>query len=433
MMQSNKMRVVRASTIAVILGGLMSSSLWAGAVTFTPVGPTAVDAGTDIVMTLSVTSVSLASFDAADIIIGSTDAADIAFVYDTAWTSAFSNVTTPAFDVGFYSQDVFVGGNNAASVGSTLVLGTITIDTTGMSGGSHQVVVDNATDGFSRLALAGMTEPLTGAGIFQINGVACSSPIVSAAGSRFISITPQPADSTDPTRFFITSSTWPCVAKFVGVPAPLDLDANGTIDGMGASLVDLIDDAGLLGAQAWSGSACDNLMPFCTTNAQCAVGQLCVPIMRCSESLEPCTTTPNCPVGQTCIPGKLYIAGAAIAPSERNLPPTEYFVQADCGGGQTPPQSVIMKIIGDADGSGIVSATDITLTVLGFQLFYHRPLGDPNGSLSVSVDQRGTNNICGTISPPIVNVADITAVVKSFQLSTYAAEAANNGCTLPCP
>jgi len=433
MMKRNRIFIVSRCYMATILSGLVVSQSLAGTVTFTPVGATTVDAGTDVVMMLSVSAVNLASFDAADIIIGSTDAADIAFVYDPAWTTAFSNTTTPIFDVGFYNQDVFVGGNNATPVGSTLVLGTITINTTGMGGGSHQVVVDNAIDNFSRLALAGVTETLSGAGVFQVNGVPCSSPIVSAAGARFIAISPQPSSSTDPTRFFITSSTWPCVAKFVGPPFPMDLDANGTIDGMSAGLVDLIADAGALGATGWTGMACDNLAPFCASNADCTPGQSCVPIMRCSESLQACATAINCAAGETCIPGKLYVAGNAIAPSVRNAVPTEYFVQADCGAGQTPPQSVQMKLFGDVDGSGIVSASDITLAVLGFQLLYHQPVGAANGSLKVSVDQRGTNNVCDTSAPPIVNAADLTSVVKTFQLSSFASEAMNTGCTLPCP
>ncbi len=194
MMRRTNLFTVMNFYVATVSVAIFLSPSLAATVTFTPIGATTVDAGTDIVMVLSVTAVNLASFDAADIIIGSNDANDIAFTYDPAWTSAFSNTSTPLFDVGFYNQDVFVGGNNITSVGSTLVLGTITVNTTGMSGGLHQVVVDNAIDNFSRLALAGVTESLSGSGSFQVIAPLQSpAPLTGEAGftkDRYISINP---------------------------------------------------------------------------------------------------------------------------------------------------------------------------------------------------------------------------------------------------
>ncbi len=261
--------------------------------------------------------------------------------------------------------------------------------------------------------------------------VSCDTPIVTAVGSRYFSIEPLPLDGA-PTRFFITSPTWPCLAKFVGVPVGVDLDANGTIDGMAATLVDIVNDAGVLSPVKWSGSACDNLAPACTMNSECAVGGSCLPIMRCSESLEPCATTPDCPMGETCVPGKLYVTGPDITPSDRMQPPTQYRVQADCGG-QPPTQTVQMPLFGDTDRSGIINASDITLAVQGFQGFYHRPVGEVGGSLRVSVDHRGTGTVCAVIVPPSVNAADITATIRSFQIITYMQEVAASGCSLPCP
>ncbi len=267
-----------------------------------------------------------------------------------------------------------------------------------------------------------------------IIAVTCDPPIVSTVGSRYFSIEPLPIDGTVPTRFFITSPTWPCLAKFVGDPVPVDLDANGTIDGMAATLVDNFVNAGELTPTQWTGLACDNLSPTCSVDADCGAGGSCLPIMRCSESLEPCAIDADCPVvGETCIPGKLYVTGPDITPSDRNAAPVQYRVQADCGGVQTQPQTVQMQLFGDTDGSGVINAGDITLVVLGFQLFYHLPLGDPNGTLTVTVDHRGSANVCSIAVPPLVNVADITATVRSFQLLTYLDEVANSECSLPCP
>ncbi len=267
-----------------------------------------------------------------------------------------------------------------------------------------------------------------------VPAVTCNTPIVTAVGSRFFSVEPLPADSNVSTRFFITSPTWPCLAKFVGVPVGVDLDANGTIDGMAATLVDVVNDAGVLTPAEWSGFACSNLSPTCMVDGDCGVGGSCDPIMRCSESLQPCAITPDCPMGgETCVPGKLYVGGPDITPSDRNQPPTQYRIQADCGGGQPPIQTVQMHLFGDTDRSGIINATDITLAVQGFQLNYHLPVGEFNGSLTVSVDHRGTATVCSIIVPLSINVADITATVKSFQLATYASEAVAGNCPLPCP
>ena len=142
----------------------------AAVATFTPVGATTVDAGTPLEFVLSVWVESLGGFNTADIIIGAPGSANVSFAYGSAWLSAFSTVTTPTEDVGFYSQDVFVGGNNATSVGAGLVVGLVTIDTTGMFGGTYTLKVDAALDGFSTLGLDGTPEMLNGSISFDVIG-----------------------------------------------------------------------------------------------------------------------------------------------------------------------------------------------------------------------------------------------------------------------
>ncbi len=143
-----------------------SSSLGATA-TFTPVGPTTVLAGTDVMFTVTVASPS--GFDAADIVLGSNDATDLQFVYSAAWTTAFSTVTTLSFDTGFYAQDLFAGGNNATSVGTSMVLGTLTVKTAGMANGTYQVSIDHTLDsGISALWLASVKDLLSDSASFTI-------------------------------------------------------------------------------------------------------------------------------------------------------------------------------------------------------------------------------------------------------------------------
>ena len=158
--------VYRWIAVMTALGATVSLGATA---TFTPVGSTAVMPGTPVVFTVSVATQTLGAFDSADIVIGSNDANDLAFAYSAAWEAAFSNVTPPAADVGFYSQDVFVGGNHTLPVGATLALGTVTVDTAGMIEGVYQVRIDpGLVQDVSSLVFEGVHEDLQGAGAFTI-------------------------------------------------------------------------------------------------------------------------------------------------------------------------------------------------------------------------------------------------------------------------
>ncbi|MBI4717170.1 MAG: hypothetical protein HY763_05150 [Planctomycetes bacterium] len=142
---------------------------WASTATFTPVGPTTVAPGTPLTFQVTLAVSALASFDAADVVIGCAQATDLSFAYSAAWTAAFANVTPPTADVGFYTQDVFVGGNNPNPVGTNLSLGTVTVSTTGMAEGSYTVRIDPSVDrGVSRLTLDGVLEPLSGSATFTL-------------------------------------------------------------------------------------------------------------------------------------------------------------------------------------------------------------------------------------------------------------------------
>lgn len=172
------MRITLGSACIAAALSWAGDSARAATATFTPVGPTHVEAGTNIVFQVTVAVSTLPGFDAADVVIGSDDATDLAFSYSSQWTSAFSTVSTPTFDVGFYAQDVFVGGNHSASVGTSLLLGTITVNTTGMANGAYQLRIENSVDGVSTLARSGTPEALNGSGAFTIG-----PPLVPTLGS----------------------------------------------------------------------------------------------------------------------------------------------------------------------------------------------------------------------------------------------------------
>ncbi len=145
-----------------------AATAFGGTVTFSPNGPSVVPSGTPISFDVTVSADAPGGFNTADIVIGADTATNISFVYSVSWFSAFANVTPVTYDNGLYSQDVFVGGNNPASVGTSVMLGTVVVETVGMNEGFHQIKVDFAIDGASTLGLAGVPEPVAGMGTFEI-------------------------------------------------------------------------------------------------------------------------------------------------------------------------------------------------------------------------------------------------------------------------
>ncbi len=158
--------------VALVLIVEVLSVRWslAATATFAPVGPTTVAAGTDVQMTLTVMAQTLPGIDAADILIGSTDATDLLFTYSAEWIATFDFVKpiTPA-DGYYYPQSILIGGNNPTPVATPLLVGTLTIKTNGMALGTHEVRIDSAVDDdLSGLFLLGLRDPLFGTATFTI-------------------------------------------------------------------------------------------------------------------------------------------------------------------------------------------------------------------------------------------------------------------------
>ncbi len=163
-------RLNRKSKPSLLIAGwmLMATSAYGATATFTPIGPTTVAPGTPVSFTITVSATPPSVFDAADIVIGSNDASSLSFSYSTAWQAAFGNVTPPT-PVMRYAQDVFVGGNNTTPVGTSLALGTVTLQTDGMTEGTFDVRIDpDVGPDVSSLVLAGQHEGLSGLGQFTV-------------------------------------------------------------------------------------------------------------------------------------------------------------------------------------------------------------------------------------------------------------------------
>lgn len=228
----------------------------------------------------------------------------------------------------------------------------------------------------------------------------CRPPFAVSAGSRYIGITPQPPNSTEPVAIFIDSARWSCLGKYVGTPTNLDNDGNGTVDGKVAKLVDNPINAAVLTPAQWGGT--------------------------------------------------VWVTGKDIVPSDRNFGPgppvneSNYRVYTECAGGVlSPPTDVVMLLWGDSDENGIISITDTHLAVQVFQGRFHLPPGPNNGdSTKILMDLSGVR-LCdpdinpGSMNSIFVNFTDIGHFLRSFQGYSYKATVEalppQDGCSMPCP
>lgn len=163
-----------ARFVCAIGAALAAAPALASVASFDPPNASVI-AGTTIQTQLDVTTETLSDFDFAYLLVGSDDAADLGFGFDSDWSTAFNNnVSGPFFDgEGIYAQEVVLGGdNNNVGVGATsLTVGMLSIETTGMALGNYSVSIDFSRDASSELAITGeshQSDPLWGTFNFAI-------------------------------------------------------------------------------------------------------------------------------------------------------------------------------------------------------------------------------------------------------------------------
>ncbi len=129
-----------------VLCTLAATSTFGATITFAPTNAS-VTAGTPITTDLELFwAVPVFNSHNATILLGSNDATDLSFSIDAAWTAAFT--TVPAVVVeefGNFAQEVTIRGEGNTLPGSqtSVMVGTLTIDTTGMANGNYSVGVDD--------------------------------------------------------------------------------------------------------------------------------------------------------------------------------------------------------------------------------------------------------------------------------------------------
>jgi hypothetical protein len=150
-----------------VVWGLSAASVWGGEAIFTDV-QNHVPSGTPVVLNVTVAAGSLGNIDAVDLMIGWNRAQDLGFTYSAAFTAAMTtNLTPPVYDLGLYTNDVFVGGADVGGIGATSILvGSVTLQTDGLVVGAYPVMISSDV---SALSFEGTTEGVLGTGMVYID------------------------------------------------------------------------------------------------------------------------------------------------------------------------------------------------------------------------------------------------------------------------
>ena len=160
----------------VVLGAVLFgvSTAFGGTIQFSSASPSdTVTAGTTISVAAELTSVVL-PFHAAQILIGSNAATDLDFPsFDGTWSATFptSNVSYDRPDVGGFLQEVYLEADNESAVpefSSSIAIGTLAIDTTGMANGTYSVTVDSNDSAVILYGEEIITESINGTFSFTI-------------------------------------------------------------------------------------------------------------------------------------------------------------------------------------------------------------------------------------------------------------------------
>ncbi|MFQ5591429.1 MAG: hypothetical protein ACE5HE_09725 [Phycisphaerae bacterium] len=198
------------------------------------------------------------------------------------------------------------------------------------------------------------------------------------------------------------------------VPAPLrpmDINADGLMDGLRATLVDDPSLATVMSLAGWTAGVtrCSESGLPCTTDVDCDRG-ICDNGVFCNVSEQNCLDASPCVLNEVCLPGRVFLTGPDVVPG------TQYEARAECGTLLTSPGSASTCLWADVTCDGFVNVTDVQLMQLGFQ-------GTFEFASLVQLD------IDPCAPQGIINVSDIQRVVLAIQGQTYA----GTGCPVPCP
>lgn len=158
---------------AIMLGvGLVGTSAFGGMAEFSP-DPhpdIIVGSGTPAVFDLTIVS-TLPEMEGIQLVLGSDDVA-FQWEYAPSFVDATELLGSPS-PAGLYAvQDVFLGGANpsTANYPSSILMGTVTVDTTGLDVGTYTLMVNPDRDfGSSSALLTGSTpDPLRGTASFDV-------------------------------------------------------------------------------------------------------------------------------------------------------------------------------------------------------------------------------------------------------------------------
>ncbi|MFH0982328.1 MAG: PEP-CTERM sorting domain-containing protein [Planctomycetota bacterium] len=162
-------------------------ALGVGTATFSP-SEISVTPGTNAIFDITINS-GTGGFISADLIFGTDydygtpgESGEFRFAYHADWLNPVTGfglvfpaggTTAPQYseDVVYgsvvYENRVYVGGGRSSSVGASLALGSITLETLGMPLGDYHVRIDSSIDGYSNLYLVA-EETISGLGTLHI-------------------------------------------------------------------------------------------------------------------------------------------------------------------------------------------------------------------------------------------------------------------------
>ena len=151
-----------AMILLVSVTGITSAS--GATATFEP-SDVVVAPGDPAVFDVTVAVDELTEFQGVDLLLGWDEPGDLTFSYSDEFRDAMAAfvVDPPQHGTGYYTNDVYVGGSNTTPVGTSVLVGAVTLDTTGLSAGTYDVRIDATTDqGFCVLSVGSLTEGIFG-------------------------------------------------------------------------------------------------------------------------------------------------------------------------------------------------------------------------------------------------------------------------------